>query len=83
MIEFLLLGMMVMCSAGAVDFAHARYVRAITARPRRRLAAAGWSAAQGAAASVGFVAAVTFSLWLIPFELAGLALGTYVGSRGD
>ncbi len=40
-----------------------------------------WSVGQWSAASVGFVVAVKVSMWYLPFEAAGLAIGTYLGAR--
>lgn len=76
-LAFVALGLMVMIATAAVDFAHARYVRSLVGA--RRHSAARWSVVQGAASAVGFVLAVKVTLWLIPFELAGLYLGTWIG----
>lgn len=76
---FALLAIAVTASMTAVDFAHARYVRALL--ERRGPVAAAWSVAQWAAASVGFVLAVRVTMWLLPFEGVGLGLGTWLGAR--
>ncbi len=73
------LGALVCASTMAVDFAHARYVVELVAG--RRHAAARWSATQGVVSSVGFVLAVKVSLWLLPFEILGLYLGTLLGAK--
>lgn len=74
-----LLCALVFASATAIDFAHARYA---AARDRHRAhLAARWSVAQWSAATVGFVVAVRVSLWILPFEVAGLYLGTWLGVR--
>lgn len=79
MIEAAALAVLVLASSAAIDFAHARYVQAVTAR--RQLRAAVWSVTQWCAASVGFVVAVKVSLWLLPFEAAGLFLGSLLAVR--
>lgn len=73
------LGLAVLVSSAAIDYAHARYVQALGAG--RRHGAARWSVVQWAAASVGFVIAVKVSVWLLPFEAAGLYLGTLLAVR--
>lgn len=70
----LALGMMVMAATCALDFAHTRYVMAVHERNRHR--AALWSVVQWSAATIGFVVAIKVSLYLLPFEAAGLYLGT-------
>lgn len=72
--ETLGLGMLVFCATCALDFAHANYVIAVNAR--RRVRAASWSVAQWGASMVGFIVAFKVSLYLIPFEAAGLFVGT-------
>lgn len=74
---FVLLGLLVVMTTAAVDFASARYVGALTAG--RRHGAARWSVAQGAATAVGFVLAVKVDIRLVGFELVGLYLGTWLG----
>lgn len=69
-----LLGLVVFVSAAALDFAHTRYVQAVQVADRHR--AARWSVVQWTAATVGFVVAVKVSLWILPFEAAGLYAGT-------
>jgi O-antigen/teichoic acid export membrane protein len=72
-------GVLVTISTMAVDFAHARYVAELVSG--RAHAAARWSAGQGAAATIGFVLAVKVSMWLVPFEILGLYLGTWLGAK--
>jgi len=78
--DAILLAALVFAATVAVDFASARYWRAMSMR--RWHVAATWSMAQGAAASVGFIAAVKVNLWFIFVELAGLYVGTILGARG-
>jgi hypothetical protein len=73
------LGLLVFCTSAVIDYAHARYA---AARDQGRVAGAViWSLLQWGATTVGFVVAVTISLWMLPFEAAGLALGTYLAVR--
>lgn len=76
---FALLGLLVFASSAGIDYSHACYVRALTAGSRCR--AANWSVGQWAAASVGFVIAVKISVWLLPFEGAGLFVGTLLAVK--
>lgn len=71
-----------------VDFAHARYVQSVhqtsiareyQERQKARHHAAAWSLGQWMSATVGFVVAVKLTLWALPFEAAGLYLGTLIG----
>lgn len=62
-----------------IDFAHARYVRAMS--ENRVLHAANWSVIQWGAGCIGFVIALKVTLWLMPFEALGLYVGTYLGAR--
>ncbi len=71
----------VFCAAVTIDFSHARYVRALV--DGRRYAAATWSVLQWSGAIVGFIIAVECSMWVLPFEAAGLFLGTLLGSRNQ
>lgn len=73
------LAVLVFASAVVIDYAHARYARARDAG--RRWPAVAWGTLQYGAASIGFVAAVTVSVWLLPFEAAGLALGTAIAVK--
>lgn len=72
------LGLVVGAAAAAVDYCHARYVRALVRA--RRHAAARWSLAQWGASVLGLVLVIRVSLWLLPFEGVGLYLGTWLGS---
>lgn len=74
-----LLGILVFVVAATLDFAHANYVRAV--QLRRPYWAALWSVCQWAAGTTAFVIAVKVSLWLLPLEAAGLALGTILGVK--
>lgn len=77
---FIALAVMITCSMAAVDFASARYQRALhdawagDAGARHR--AARWSVTAWAAAALGFYAAVRYSMALLPFEALGLYVGT-------
>lgn len=71
-----LLCLVVLFSATLIDFAHARCVVAIAAGAPHR--AAMWSILQWAGATVGFIIAVKVTFWVLPFEAAGLYLGTVI-----
>ena len=73
-----LMALGVFFAAITIDFSHARYVRALVAD--RRVAAASWSVLQWSGATVGFLVAVTHSLWILPFEMLGLFVGTLLGA---
>ena len=66
--------LLVLAAATGIDFAHVRHVQAVGAG--RAHAAALWSVAQWASATVGFVVAVRVSMWVLPFEAAGLYAGS-------
>lgn len=72
-----LIGLAVFAGTACVDFAHARYVRALT--EGRVYHAANWSACQWGASIVGFAVAVKVSFWYLPIEAMGLWVGTYIG----
>lgn len=80
MITFLLV-LLSFTSAVAIDFAEARYVRAIG--DGRAHLAARWSVAIWALGSLGFVAAVKWSLWLMLPEGLGFYAGTMLAVRMD
>lgn len=69
-----LLCLVVLVSAVLIDYAHARCVVAISQRAAHR--AALWSVVQWGGATVGFMIAVEVTFWVLPFEAAGLYLGT-------
>jgi hypothetical protein len=71
-----LLAIAVFASAFLIDFAHAKYARDRDLGLRVR--ASLWSVAQWCAASIGFAVAVKVSLWYLPFEGAGLFMGTFI-----
>lgn len=76
-----LLALAVFAAAVTIDFSHARYVRAMISG--HRYAAATWSVVQWSGAIVGFVIAVRHSMWVLPFEAAGLFVGTLLGSANQ
>lgn len=78
-LAFLALGAAITACTAVVDFAHARYVRAVGAREAH--VAARWSVAQGLAGAVGFVLCVQVDMRLLVFEALGLYLGTWAGCR--
>ena len=78
-LAFVALAVVVAASAAAVDFAGARYARALV-EPRAH-AASRWSVVQGIVGSVGFIVAVKVTLWTLPFEALGWYLGTYLAAR--
>jgi hypothetical protein len=73
------LAILVFTASACLDFAHTRYVQAVQAN--KAWLAAMWSVLQWMAATVAFVVAVKISLWLLPFEALGLAVGTLLGMR--
>lgn len=81
---FILLGLAVFASSVALDFAAARWARAVS---KEQIWLAGqWTFVQWAATLPGFMTAVAVSWWLLPFEGVGLATGSMVAvwwtSRG-
>lgn len=68
--------MLVFCASVFIAFAHACYARARDAL--HPLRASLWDVASWGAAVVGFVVALKLSMWALPFEAAGLFVGTYV-----
>lgn len=89
-LEFAAIAALVTASMTLVDYAHARYsvemydhrrdARVDLPRWRRPLyRAAVWSLVQWGSASAGFVVTVTISMWFLPFEAAGLFMGTILG----
>lgn len=75
----ILLGLAVFLSSVVIDYAHAQYAYARDAG--RRFAMANWGVLQWGAASVGFVAAVKVSIWLLPLEGLGLWVGSFVAGK--
>lgn len=73
------IAILVTVAMAAVDFCHARYTRAMIGG--HVYEAAFWSVGQWTAASVGFVVAVKLSMWYLPFEAAGLFIGTVLGAK--
>lgn len=78
MIASLALGALVFAAMFVVDYAHARYVAALGRSHHR---AACWASLQWMSATAVFVVAIKVTLAVLPFELAGLYLGTWCGSR--
>ena len=76
-----LLCLLAFWSAMAIDFAEARYIRAV-GEGRAHLAAR-WSVCIWALGSLGFVAAVGWSLWLMLPEGLGFYAGTLLAVRCD
>ena len=66
--------LLVFVSSALIDYAHARYVGALGASDPHR--AGRWSVVQWAGATCGFVIAVKVTFWALPFEAAGLYVGT-------
>lgn len=74
--------LLVTATMATVDFAHAKYALAMFEHRRSGVsihAAARWSVVQWSAASIGFVVAVKVSMWFLPFEAAGLYIGSVLG----
>ncbi len=74
-----LLCLVVFASAITIDFAHARCIVAIGDRAGQR--AARWSLVQWMASTVGILVAFKVTLWVLPFEAAGLYVGTLLAMR--
>jgi uncharacterized membrane protein len=72
---WILLALGVFVSAMAIDFAEARYVRAVNRENAH--AAALWSLAMWGLGALGFVAVINVSLYLMLPE----GIGFYVGTR--
>ena len=64
-------------SAALIDFAYARQTIATT--NGRAVVAANWRAIAYSFGCFGWLVAIKIGMWLLPFELAGLYLGTLVG----
>jgi hypothetical protein len=79
--DLALLAVAVFISAAAIDYAEARYVRAV--QERRAHLAARWSLTMWGLGCLGFVAMLRVSLWLMLPEGLGFYLGTLVAVRGD
>lgn len=78
-LEVLCLCLVVGLAAACADYAHAVYAArrdAAEAHPAAR-----WSVLQWASMTVGFVAAVKVSMATLPFEAAGLYVGTWLAVR--
>lgn len=71
--------LLVFISATLLDYCHGQYIVSVEARAAGR--AALWSSLQWLAGLVGFLVAVKVSLWALPAEVAGLALGTWLSVR--
>lgn len=75
-----LVGVAVFLSAAMIDYANTKYVLAVGARKTHL--AARWSVLQWISSLVGFIVAVKLTLWMLPVEMAGLYVGTYLSLRG-
>lgn len=73
-VEFMLLGLAVFASSAAIDFAAARWTRAVSDLSIVRSGM--WTVVQWTASSLGLLLAVRISWWLLPFEGMGLAAGS-------
>ena len=69
-----LLCLVVFIAATLIDYGHARCVVAINEGAAHR--AACWSIVQWGGATIGFLIAVKVTFWVLPFEGAGLYVGT-------
>lgn len=67
---------MFMCAA-LIDFAYARQTIATT--NGQAFVSANWRALSYSLGCFGWLVAIKIGVWLLPFELAGLYLGTLVG----
>lgn len=72
-----LLALAMFVCATLIDFACARQTIATT--NGRALAAANWRTIAYSLGCFGWVMAIKIGMWLLPFELAGLYLGTLIG----
>jgi hypothetical protein len=68
--------LLVFACSTLIDYAHTQCVKAIGEHARRR--AALWSVIQWSGATVGFLVAIKITLWALPFEAAGLFVGTFI-----
>lgn len=81
------IAIIVTLAMAGVDYCQSQYACAITRKNKNgnpdpaAFQAAFWSVGQWGAATVGFVVAVKLSMWYLPFEAAGLALGSLLGAR--
>ena len=69
----------VFLASALIDFAHARGIVAIGERAGHR--AARWSLAQWIGSTIGFLIAMKVTCWVLPFEAAGLYVGTVLAVR--
>ena len=74
-----LLAALVFWSAVGIDYCATSYIRAVQADDVVK--AMLWSVCQWSCSLVGFLVAVKVTLWMLPVEAAGLALGTYLSMR--
>ena len=74
-----ILAILVFFSAMGIDWANTKYVLSVSRGEATK--AAFWSVLQWLSSLVGFLIAVKITLWLLPFEMAGLWLGTYLSMR--
>jgi hypothetical protein len=72
-----LLALAMFVCAALIDFAYAQQTLATT--NGRALAAANWRAIAYSFGCFGWLVAIKIGMWLLPFELAGLYLGTLIG----
>lgn len=78
-LENVVIGILVMITMGGVDYCNVQHTRCLL--NGRAVMSSLWSVAQWTCASVGFVVAVKLSIYYLPFEALGLALGTYIGAK--
>jgi len=71
--------LVVFVSATCLDYCHGNYIMAV--EDRKAYHAALWSSLQWCAGVVGFLVAVKVSLWALPAEVAGLAVGTVLSIK--
>ncbi len=75
----LALSVLVFFTSMALDYCHTNFVLAV--ERRAAYAAALWSVLQWCAGLVGFLVAVKVTLWVLPAEALGLALGTIISIK--
>lgn len=71
--------LLVFVSATMLDFCHGSYIIAVGKRLPYR--AAGWSILTWCSGLVGFLVAVKVTLWVLPAEALGTALGTVLSVK--
>ncbi len=75
------LAILVFTAALLIEFCATRYIQKV--QEDARLSAVLWGLGQWTSATFIFVMAVKVSLWYLPLEALGIALGTWFALRGS